>query len=1181
MELRPSAARHVPRYRKWDRALDSAPDQVGPQLVVLRARDPEGAGVTQSFTIVVRGINRPPLITSVPPTEGVQDVLYTYAVMATDPEHDPVTLTLTTNPAGMSWNPATGLIQWTPSSLQLGSQDVAFTVDDGRGGVVTQSYTILVTDTPIHHPPFITSQPPRFAVVNGPYQFAVQATDPDGNPMTFALVGSPSGITISSTGLVQWTPTQSGTFPVTITVTDDQGGQATLHFTLTVSLDHPPVITSTAVPTVTAGLPYRYDVFATDADSDPLTYDLVNSPQGMTIDARGRITWLPGLNMIGTYPVQAVVTDPYGASDTQNFTITTTGDIDPPDIDLQMSANPSLLGSTVVIHVSATDNVGVTALTLTVNGVPRPLDAAGTARFTATAAGTYAVVATAYDAATNTASATGSLDVLDPSLLNPPDVAITSPIGGTEITSPADVIGTVSSAGLMSWTLTVVPADGSPEKMIATGTTEVTDAVLGRLDSTMLADGPYTLRLTAVDAGGHVGTDETKVSVTGNFKLGNFNMSFTDLTIPVAGIPIIVSRTYDTLDAGKSGDFGYGWHLNLADAQLTVDAPFSPFPNLYPPYPETTRIYVTMPGGQREGFTFYLRREADPNFADQNVYLHPEFQSDPGVTDRLSVPDISLTLSAGQDAFYSTFGTMGYTPTDPFVAGDYTLTTKQGIAYAIDPDTGKFKSATDRNGNQLTFTDDGITSNRGTQITFERDVSGRITRIIDPAGNSVRYAYDANGNLTSFTDRLGNVTHFVYRTDVAHYLDSVLDPLGRPAARTDFYADGRIKDVTDASGKTIQYSYNTNTLVQHVTDQLGNITEIDQDANGNVIRQVSPDGVVTLKQYNGLNLVTSLTTVTPQGNLTTTNAYDADGNVTSTTNPDGTTTRTYYNSYGEPTSQVDAAGNATTNTFDSTGKLTQVTASTGVVTSFRYASGNPSQAYNSDGQLLVNNTYDGFGNVTSTTPAAGRQTFSAYDAEGNQIATWYFASSGSGGSPPPDVQVLDLTFYDAAGASTGTEHVVLPQGQFITANFATATIPSQYITQSTSTTYDPNGKVLGSTDASGLVTQNTYDLRGELIQVRQEAVANGSIVWLDTPHDLRCGGAYRRRHRPVCRGDGRSDHRHYHQVRRRRRRYRDRPSDGAGHQPDGERGVRAIGVDERRLHGHGQHQSFRQRRPAR
>jgi large repetitive protein len=129
------------------------------------------------------------------------------------------------------------------------------------------------------------------------------------------------------------------------------------------------------------------------------------------------------------------------------------------------------------------------------------------------------------------------------------------------------------------------------------------------------------------------------------------------MTIPVAGIPTTVTRGYDTLNAGKDGDFGYGWTFNIANAQLEVDTPEGLVsPNLYPPMAEGTRVYVTMPGGKREGFTFYLKPEIPPDWYGQIVYLHPTFIPDPGVTDRLSVPDEPITLDGDQYNFYTTFG---------------------------------------------------------------------------------------------------------------------------------------------------------------------------------------------------------------------------------------------------------------------------------------------------------------------------------------------------------------------------------------------------------------------------------------------------------------------------------------------------------------------------------------------
>ena len=67
----------------------------------------------------------------------------------------------------------------------------------------------------------------------------------------------------------------------------------------------------------------------------------------------------------------------------------------------------------------------------------------------------------------------------------------------------------------------------------------------------------------------------------GDLKLGNFEIAFTDLTIPVAGIPISITRSYNSLYTATKGDFGQGWRLALAGsfdcgcvtAQHTVTRP--------------------------------------------------------------------------------------------------------------------------------------------------------------------------------------------------------------------------------------------------------------------------------------------------------------------------------------------------------------------------------------------------------------------------------------------------------------------------------------------------------------------------------------------------------------------------------------------------------------------------------
>ena len=92
----------------------------------------------------------------------------------------------------------------------------------------------------------------------------------------------------------------------------------------------------------------------------------------------------------------------------------------------------------------------------------------------------------------------------------------------------------------------------------------------------------------------------------------------------------------------------------------------------------------------------------------------------------------------------------------------------------------------------------GITHNSGKSIAFTRDVSGRIVRIVDPAGNQLVYGYDGNGDLTEFVDQVANRTTFTY--DGRHNLLELRDPRGIVAQQGEYDTDGRLIAVIDAAG---------------------------------------------------------------------------------------------------------------------------------------------------------------------------------------------------------------------------------------------------------------------------------------------------------------------------------------------------------------------------------------------
>jgi len=129
--------------------------------------------------------------------------------------------------------------------------------------------------------PQITSTPPANATVNILYSYQIIANDADGDPLMYALTVKPTSMTINSTGLVTWTPTQANpSVPVTARITDGFGGSKDQSWTITVTgggnipkitggvnyyKNNTPVrdvsmaLTGAAIQTVSTGVDGRYE----------------------------------------------------------------------------------------------------------------------------------------------------------------------------------------------------------------------------------------------------------------------------------------------------------------------------------------------------------------------------------------------------------------------------------------------------------------------------------------------------------------------------------------------------------------------------------------------------------------------------------------------------------------------------------------------------------------------------------------------------------------------------------------------------------------------------------------------------------------------------------------------------------------------------------------------------------
>lgn len=801
------------------------------------------------------------------------------------------------------------------------------------------------------------------------------------------------------------------------------------------------MITSLPPATVVAGDTYRYDVRADDPDGDRLIFEFVAGPDGATLDALGRVEFPTGLANAGTHRFELIVSDGRGGADLQSFEIEVLPDTVAPVVQLFVSANPAIIGFEVIFLVQATDNIAVESRSLTIDGTPVALDASGRTTFLLEIAGFFDVVAAATDTSGNVGTDTLELVVIDPSDVNAPVVEITSPADESVVTTFTDIIGTVDDPddNLVDYTLSVAPFGTDDFVVIGSGTTEVLDDVLGVFDPTMLANDIYVLRLTALDAGGNTSFAEILVSVEGEQKIGDFQVTFIDLALPIDGITITLARTYDTLEANRRDELGFGWRLDFRDADVRT----SVLPNevFDEPFYDGARVYVTIPGLGRQGFTF--RPQVAPGLRGSFLGLFdPVFVPDPGVTSTLTVDRFELVLNSRGEAF-SFGGGLPYNPTSSAFGGRFVLTTISGLAYELDGVAGDIRRVSDTNDHTVTFTDDGITSSRGVSVNFERDPQGRITAAIDPMGNRIEYGYDANGDFVSVTDREGNVTRYLYRADRPHFLDKVIDPLGREGLRTEYDAEGRLKRTTDAEGHALEFAYDPANSTQEVMDALGNTTTFEYDERGNILTVIDADGEISRATYDGEG--NQLTATDPLGNMVSF-SYDEFRQPTSLTDPLSNTTFFTYQRFtfgvsvvartqgraslpfSMLTSEIDPLGDVTEQSYDSRGNLVE----------YRDPLGNHAGA-----------EVDGAGDAVSITDLSGAAVFREYDSRGlPQLQT------------DPLGNVVEFTF-DANGNR-------LSERTTVTTSSGAQVLERLW-------TYDAENRVVSETDPEGNTTFFEYD----------------------------------------------------------------------------------------------------------
>ncbi|GAA4594007.1 putative repeat protein (TIGR01451 family) [Actinoplanes octamycinicus] len=276
----------------------------------------DGRGGTSGATVTIGLVNAPP--TARPDTASTPtDTAVPIAVTANDddPNGDPVTLLSWTTAANgtVAAGPA-GSVIYTPAGGFTGADTFNYTITDPAGKPATATVTVVVRNAP----PVPVNDTFRVRA-QGATTLPVTGNDRDPNiGQTLSVVAAgPAGrgaVTVSGPLTVDYTPlpgTVTDTFDYTLT--DDLGGTGTA--TVTVVVDAAPVAADDAAETG-AGGPVVIDALANDTDpaGDPLTVTSAGpAAHGtVTVQADGRIRYLPAAGFAGAEIFRYVIRDPLG-----------------------------------------------------------------------------------------------------------------------------------------------------------------------------------------------------------------------------------------------------------------------------------------------------------------------------------------------------------------------------------------------------------------------------------------------------------------------------------------------------------------------------------------------------------------------------------------------------------------------------------------------------------------------------------------------------------------------------------------------------------------------------------------------------------------------------------------------------------------------------------------------------
>ena len=344
-----------------------------------------------------------------------EDNALSITLAGTDIENSALTYNIVTPPANGTLSGTAPNLSYSPNADFNGTDSFAFTANDGAAdsGLATVSITV----NPVNDAPTAIAQNAS-TDEDSSLPLALGGIDPDGDPLTYAIVSQPANGTLSGTAPnLSYSPNENfnGTDSFAFTANDGttDSGAATVSITVSPINDAPTAIAQNTSTDEDSALPLALG--GIDPDGDPLTYAIVTQPANGTLSGTApNLSYSPNADFNGTDSFAFTANDGTADSGAATVSITVNPVNDAPTFSSALispagaSENVSYVG--VNLAGSATDVDAGDALTYSKASGPVWLNIAADGTLTGTppagSAGLNTFVVTATDSGSATAEAT-------------------------------------------------------------------------------------------------------------------------------------------------------------------------------------------------------------------------------------------------------------------------------------------------------------------------------------------------------------------------------------------------------------------------------------------------------------------------------------------------------------------------------------------------------------------------------------------------------------------------------------------------------------------------------------------------------------------------------------------------------------------------------------------------------